>query len=681
MPSRDPRSSSPSLRRTLSRIGTFAGALVLSCGLCLSCAQAVNAAQPPVKKTEPAKNDAAKPARTTILTFEIADIDSILIDPKDAALKNALKMLPARIRELPEQIPELKEAPATLFTLVGTLFGRGARVGIEYHLKDEAQSPYGAHVVISAAAKDEKDAADIHAMVSASLAAAGGRRGAPPTKASAMFPTMQELETPGGMLRWGPRQSPTGWRYELHFGSPRVDAMFANLTSPGGVAGKAIMQGSLDLSPLTPLISGFAGAPGIAPVMQQLSAMGLIGPDAVKTDISMYYTETHAMQSTRMLGAKKFADGMGLGLAPLTPDDLKIIPSDAAMAFIKSGTMEPMIDQIAQMTTQVPQLEEMMDTFKEQTGVDLINDVLRNLGGVSGLYTSEATGGSSLGSLIIFNSIKDSAKLNEANAKLTKALNNFLASRDTARGFIAVRSYKSDAGTVHSLQFPGMPMPLELSYAITNKFMFIGFNPQAVLAAVQQAGGQGDGGILTNQEFASALPQGKILQAAGFVSAPRLLRDGYPWLSMSGSFISNLVRSNNPEAKDREPGMIVPTLAKLSKGARSQITYSYWDGDDLLSAWQGDRSLLVNLGTSLGAISTFSPVINLVVGAVAIGALEAQRMSRPAWTPPPAERMPPPPPPDDRRGNRPNFSIIPALSLPEWQPAGVPEEDLAPARP
>ena len=140
-----------------------------------------------------------------------------------------------------------------------------------------------------------------------------------------------------------------------------------------------------------------------------------------------------------------------------------------------------------------------------------------------------------------------------------------------------------------------------------------------MVAAADQIAGRGDGGITTNESISSLLPKSKELYKLTFVDARKTIPSGYGLMSMGGSALSNLVRSRADEsgklAKDaREPGLIVPTYSVLIRNARSQVTTTYFSGEDLLTEWQGDLSLLVNLTSSIGALTPFAPVVALLAG-------------------------------------------------------------------
>ncbi len=114
--------------------------------------------------------------------------------------------------------------------------------------------------------------------------------------------------------------------------------------------------------------------------------------------------------------------------------------------------------------------------------------------------------------------------------------------------------------------------------------------------------------------------------------------------------MANAMRS--PTAPDRDPGMIVPTYTELAKNAHPMISYSTYEGDDMITCTTADRSLRVNAAAALGEIDTFAPVIAAAIGGFATAMNHGGDF-----------HMPPPPPPAGGPGapaHQPNFMLVPA---------------------
>lgn len=599
----------------------------------------------------------APPARTTVFAIDHADLDHFLVDPRDAGLKAALKMIPARLRELPGEIPEFGRIPQGVFDLIAKLQGRAARLGVSYDGKNQDKSFFGAGLIASIGANDEKDAGEIHALITGLLNGIGDDL--PPIAASKEYPSMSELPTPAGSVRFGPRRSADGWRYEIHLGTGDPEGVFKELTTISIPGSKTFLRAFFDGFPLTPLLAMLADAAGGQgdDVLKQLQDGGLIGPDAVRYQFAVAHTDTGVSSVTRAVGMGKHAAAAG-GKLYLAADDLRLLPADTTMGSLSKFSIAPMIAELDKAADASPEVRQFMDGFRKELGFDLVQDVLRSIGDVAAAYLSDSTGGGTLGSGVFVLGLKDSAKFTAAHEKFTTRLNAELAKRRAANGYVRIKSWMHDGVRFHSVQFPGLPVPLEPTYCIGDKHLVVGLTPQAAIAAVRQSAGKGDGGLMSGPA-AGSFPK-RQFTSISYSDTRRFVSTGYPIVSLMGSALANAVRSRTG---DRDPGVIVPVYAELAKGVRPAVSFGYWDNDDYVTESSGDRSLLVNLASGFGAISEFAPVI--VAATAAIGAANAQRSARMIEPPQPA--------PDGRR--RPNFMVIPA------QPAGhEPDLDLTEPR-
>jgi hypothetical protein len=280
------------------------------------------------------------------------------------------------------------------------------------------------------------------------------------------------------------------------------------------------------------------------------------------------------------------------------------VPTNAVMASLARfdlNYVDKFIDRAAEWGAPV---DDFLGEFREHTGVDLRTDILEVVGGTWGAYMSDSTGGGSLGSGIVFVSLKDSAKLVGAHRKLVETAGKHLAEEEKGM-YIRPRIWKDGDVELMSLQFPGVPVPLEITYAVAGNWLIAGLTPQAVVTASRQALGKGDQGLVNHpalRGFASG-----SFSSVSIMDSARLARDGYPIMSMIGSAISAGVRS--PGGGGRDPGLIVPTFAELVKGMKPTVEVSYWQGDDFVSETRADRSLLAQGAASMGMMSKFAPII------------------------------------------------------------------------
>lgn len=598
----------------------------------------------------------APPASTSevVLAIEHSGLSSMLVDEKDAALKRALEMLPARLRELPSESPELAQIPMPAIELVISMLESPGRLALTYDEQNQAGGGFGLGLVLSVGPMDRQEADAMQGRVGALLAM--GQMPAQPVP-SEQFEGMSEMYLPFGTVRFGPRQEEGGaWRYELHVGALHdADAPFAHLAGApeagqrraGGEPFTPVVRGELDFGPLAPLgeqlIAMFAAEnPQAAQQLEMLKQRGLIGEDAISVSFDCGQTPTRSVSHAVVHGLRQYAAASGVSTEPLSAEALRMIPSDAIVGGVQRVDLSSLHEWVTMALEADPQAAQAMEQAEATTGVNPVDDLLATIGGTFGWYMADSTGGGGLGSLVGFAELKDRAKFAESNGKLLEFANAML-SQSEARGHVAMREWSSDGSSLYTLTFPGLPVPFELTYSITGPWLVAGLTPQAVVAASRQAAGSGDAGLADNAAASEALKRRPAVTSISFVDSARTIRDGYALTSMIGSAVANLVRSPIAAAAEpggpdqaagaREPGLIVPPYRDLVEGARPMVSISYWDGDDLVTESTADRSALVNGAGVIGAASPWFPVVGALIGAAGAAAEKQhqQEQSGPGW--------------------------------------------------
>lgn len=559
-----------------------------------------------------------EPAKV-LLVVEGSRMSEALVDAKDERLRAALGMLPARLRELPEEVPDMPPQVAEVLDLVLKAAARPARVAISYGAGNPAHGLWGYGLVVSFEAKDEEDAREVQASVNGLLA----QSDLPPQflpKESERVKGMADMPLPMGfgLMSYGPRKGVDGWRYELIIGSlDNPDAAFAALPGPmGGV--EPVLRGRLDLEQLTPaaqFVMTMAGGknPEVRRMFGELTKMGVIGPGALKVDFEDGFTPTERLSRVAVRGMKAHREWYGMSEGALSKKELAMIPLSATMASIAKGGLDRMNAAIDQAMEQSPELADGLARFKSETGVDLREDILGSLGETFVAYTSDATGGGSIGSAVFMVALKDRAKFLGAHDKLVAKGNELLSEDPNVRGYVKISPWEEGGIRLHSLRFGGLPIPAEITYGVVGDFLVASLTPQGALAAARQMTGKGDAGLIAHEQFAAAIG-GREVTGASYINTERMMLSGYPFVSLVGSAIANGVRSRDGE---REPGLVVPPFNELAKGARASVQVMRWEGEDYLIESHGDRSLLVQGAGAAGTVVQFWPVIAAAVGAVA----------------------------------------------------------------
>lgn len=587
--------------------GGSRGRLAVSAGLAIACLAGAALALP-------LADDEIRP----FLVIERAALSDFMVDDLDAGLARAISMIPARLHELPDEIPGFPIEALPAIDLGLELLSMPGRLGITYNPGNTAGGLFGYGIAMTVDTRTLADADAMHETILDLLELAEMPM---QIKDSEQFEGRSTIQLPFATVTFGPRGRGNDAHYDLMFGSvDDPDQGFASLPAPAFRGFEPILRGHLDFSALTPVIDqGRAmmgdGLPIVETVLNELTQAGLVGDDAITIDFQSGYTADESVTIVRINGARQYAEALGLPTEPLTADDLRVVPSDAVMASIAKMNLGTLIDSLDKMEEYGIPIADGLAQFEEMTGVDLREDVLGAIGGTVAFYLSDSTGGGGLLSSVMLLEIDNRARFASAHNKLVDFLHESLD--ETPVGdYIRLQAWESGGTELMSLRFQGIPVPLELSYALTERWLIIGATPQAVLAAAQQARGDGDGGLVTSAAFREVFQTDHSVSSISFLDNARLGRSGYPLVSLIGSALANGVRSPH---SDREPGMVVPTYHELMDGARATVEFGYWDGDDFVDETHADRSVLVQMAGVGGAVMTFAPL----VAAVAVPAMMA----------------------------------------------------------
>ncbi|MBL8757034.1 MAG: hypothetical protein JNK35_01235 [Phycisphaerae bacterium] len=580
-----------------------------------------------------AAGQAAEPTKG-VVWLETSGWDEILVSPKDARLKAAMKMLPERLAEIPGELPEeaRRELPAGVFDLAAALISSPFRAALAYDPENPSGGFFGGGLIVSFLNADkagaEKTAGYVQSLVGLSPFK---------PKPSKAIAGMSDILLPFGMVRTGPRQTsrgPGGWAYELHVGTlPEPDALLNGIDEAKEAGVKPYLRARFDAAPLEPLlefVEVMAGEePEAAEMIEAVKETGVVGPNGVKATHVSGYAEDRAVKVTRVKGLSAHAAKLGLSDKPVPASAMKVIPSDAHWGTIGSfetGYFRQQIDT----AMQNPEAQEALAQIKAHTGVDPVEDLLGSIGGCGAVYLADSTGGGGLMSMVFAVGVKDQAKLTAAMKKLSTHVNEFLSSPETARGYAMVRTWTDESAPgceMHSVSFAGLPVPIEVTWSIAGDWLVAGLTPQAALMAARQASGKGDGGIVSNPRIAAAMPKGEFISFS-FNDPAKTLREGYPLASMAGSAVANLVRSRaggvGGKGAAREVGLVVPPLADLLAGARASVSWTAWEGGDLVQRSEGDRSQIVQMAMKAGQFMPFAPVLSLGGAGAALGAMQDQ---------------------------------------------------------
>jgi hypothetical protein len=402
--------------------------------------------------------------------------------------------------------------------------------------------------------------------------------------------------------------------------------------NPGLPAGVApAMAFAFDGPAAQPFFETMIARVGLAgpAVREQLDLYGLLGPEASSITLAVGYAADRAHGAWRYTNYAQLAERWhSLVREPVKRRDLAMVPVDATFAEVGRYRISGLGDMLRQFVppTEAMELEGFEDPFalfREQTGLDLERDLLAHFGDSYGFYMSDTTGGGGLMSSVMFMEVAERDALEASLRRLNDRINAL--AREHAKGYVQVRTTPLDELALTTLTFPGLPVPLEISWTVADGFLVFGATPNAVIAAIGQAR-RGGRSLLDNASFLEM--GGGDWEGATYVTytdMPRLARSGYGLTQLLCSAIANGVRSpGNPR---RDPGLILPTFADLMDGAKASVSIYRLDGNDLVGTFQTDRSLLVNLSGGLGLIGQSGTTVAMaaVAGGVLLPSIERAR--------------------------------------------------------
>ena len=551
-----------------------------------------------------------------LLVLWYAGARACLDNPKDKALLEVMDLLPQRLAELPSEVPDFPELPPGVVELAMRLLGGP----MSFHLSVDSEPIPG--LPVPAYAKftlpgSAEEGEQLFGTVSQLLSMAGV-----PAAADAEG----RVALPVSVPLWFEN---AGGDFELSFGKltdTKVQPSAMGL--PDGVEptfaaaieyGQLIEEGLAFLSRVQPQAE-----------LDELEASAQLLEDLGLYDVSFQITSgtdgDRSYGSLRMPGLGATSQEMGtVSETPLGLADLAIIPDDAIWATVSrsniAASFELGLAIAEQQLAQAGMAADPLEMFAQLTGVHLMDDIFANLGDRSGMYASDTTGGGGMLSTVLFVEVKDSAALTDAIETICELLNGMVSMQ--TRGYVEARSFDHAGLDLWSLTFPGVPVPLELTMTIGADHMFVGLSPQAVISAVEQASGGGSG-LMGNPRFREQAGSMEGATGVTFTDTPRLMRDGYGFLTLLSAALANGTRS--PHDSSRDAGLILPSYNALSDGARASVTIARIEGSDIVYDMRGDASMLVNLAGLAGAVGN-SPLV--LVGPALVAALTARAVDEP----------------------------------------------------
>lgn len=354
-----------------------------------------------------------------------------------------------------------------------------------------------------------------------------------------------------------------------------------------------------------------------SPEMMMGNPLGMfMGPDAAIVEFSAGVDAMQTHMMSRLIGARQAMQQSEMSTPALFgADDLRSVPQDAVRLSAMQTNMGMALQSIEQALAMSG--ENPLEEINAQLGVDLIDDVLANIGDRAMYYQSMSTGGGGLTSAVVLLELRDANQMARAHRTLVNKLNEL--AEEEIDGYVKVQNRQVGGVEVFTMNVPGLPIPFEPSWAINQGHLVITMSPASIEAALAQMSPRANQSLLDNAQFKAAIVSrmpGEGAAAINFMDTPRMVAKGYGMTNLLTSAIANMARS--PEHPERVQGSLMPGYTTFVSNVQSSGSISKWDGDDLVTHHFGDRSMLVQLSAGLG---TLADVQGLIVPAVGVGVM------------------------------------------------------------
>lgn len=554
----------------------------------------------------PVLSPAPTAQETPLLSLWVDHAADCFRDPKDAAFLRALALVDDRVMELPGEVRDFQVPPEVVSLAARVLTGRKS---LRILATEDVNAILPVVAQLELSGMDEASARETSDLVLGLLRMTGLGVGEPGANG------LSSLQVPLGVpVQAGPHGDAfvlsVGKQLEPH-GAPQAYGL------PKGT--RPALSLNADVGRTLELVSGLMsmGSPEEAEILMRVAdTFGLNGL-SIEAAVGSDGDRSHSY--VRLPGyASVMRDRDMLPAHGVRHEDLARIPADATWATLSTWNPSSVLDLVLAMAAEDlarAGVEDPIESLAAMTGFHLKRDLLDNLGSVIGCYASDTTGGGGILSMVAFCELSNAEGMLQTIERLQTLVDGL--GQAQAEGYVRTRSWQHGDADMISLVFPGLPVPVEPTIAILDGNLMIGITPQALVAALDHAAAGGKS-LLDHEGFV-AEAGGNLEGALGvqYYDAARMARDGYGLTSLVCSAVVNGTRSRTELGRDA--GIVIPPFHAFVDGVTPSVTVSRIEGDDLVARGRSDRSLLVNLSSMFGAL-TSGPTALIVPVAMA-GAL------------------------------------------------------------
>jgi prepilin-type processing-associated H-X9-DG protein len=292
-------------------------------------------------------------------------------------------------------------------------------------------------------------------------------------------------------------------------------------------------------------------------------------------------------------------------------DDFGAVPADAVRVYAVPLATQMYLTILDAMAEE--RGEDVFGELERELGFNLRDDLLGNLGERAVLYQAESTGGGGLFSTVAVIDLADAEAFAAAHTDAVASINRLAA--DEARGYVRIRNWDAGGAAAFSMTTPGLPVPLEISWAVSGNRLVAAVSPQGLRAGLAQLR-EDRSSVADNPLFARAvlerMPAGGASQVV-FTDSARLARRGYGATAALLVGLANAVRS--PADPERVAGPLMPPFAEFVGGIEPSASIAWWDGDDYRVHAVADASVAVAAAAAIGSVADLQALLAPALGA------------------------------------------------------------------
>ncbi len=361
---------------------------------------------------------------------------------------------------------------------------------------------------------------------------------------------------------------------------------------------------TFDPRPLQPFFENvlIAENPDPQAIREVLTRLGLLGENTIKVESATTQLPDRLIGFYREIGSAPVA--ANFGFTPdltLGTDILNLVPADATALSALVFDLEPIYDNILwflqQANGQQPPIEQWL---RDNTGIDLSEDLFAALGKRIAAYQSPSTGGGSLASTVAVVEIADADAMRRLLDKISQNITEQIA--PLTRATVSIRQWELLTGeTAWSLSFPSIPAPIEPSWTIyENKWLIKAATPTTLQAAIDLLSDQDRTTFASNEHLlAEANSDASDALLIHYLDSAFYAQRGYGLLNIGAAAISNFVQARGVESRIGESR--IPTYNTLMRNLRPTIAVAKWQGDDLLYTFTANPSATSHIAALLGS--------------------------------------------------------------------------------